>query len=167
MIFAGIMAGTALLFAGASTQEEPSCVPATYAAALDCLDATLTETTRTALVSLPFAALVQTHHGLGTWIRNNWGLWGAGPLYQDMGSLGFSHPDDMSSVIIAGYWARENGCTLDLQAFAAYYQSFWEHRRAQLDASRDEEGGIPVGTRFDMAPPTPDCTDTAMERETP
>lgn len=54
-------------------------------------------------------AQAAAHHGIGQWIRNNWGFWAKeGPLYKTMTTLGFEHPDDMSSVIIDCLWADLN-----------------------------------------------------------
>ena len=46
--------------------------------------------------------LIELHFGLGTWIRNNFGLWqGNAALAQDAGS---DHPDDIAGVIIEALW---------------------------------------------------------------
>lgn len=52
---------------------------------------------------------IQFHHGLGTWIRNNWGLWGGSRLQKYMLDRGFRHPDDMSATILEFYydWLHE------------------------------------------------------------
>ena len=43
------------------------------------------------------------HHGLGTWIRNNWGLWAGSRLQKYFTDRGITHPDDMSGVILDYY----------------------------------------------------------------
>ena len=48
--------------------------------------------------------MIRYHHGLGTWIRNNWGLWGGSRLQKYFTDKGMAHPDDMSSVILFYYW---------------------------------------------------------------
>ena len=48
--------------------------------------------------------LARTHHALGQWIRNTWGLWTKGPLYKHFEAQGLHHPDDMSGVIITSYY---------------------------------------------------------------
>ena len=40
------------------------------------------------------------HHGLGMWIRNNWGLWGGSRLQSYFAQRGFSEPDGVSSIIL-------------------------------------------------------------------
>ena len=49
------------------------------------------------------------HHGFGTWLRNNWGLWGGSRLQQYLISKGLSHPDNMSATILEFYydWLNE------------------------------------------------------------
>jgi hypothetical protein len=47
---------------------------------------------------------IKYHHGLGTWIRNNWGLWGGSRLKKYFTNNGFNNPDDMSSYILENYY---------------------------------------------------------------
>lgn len=70
-----------------------------------------------------------THHGLGQWIRNNWDLWAGGPLLEHMKSLGFTHPDDMSSSIIREFWNRMNGLPSKIQEDIKHYAEFWKKRQ--------------------------------------
>ena len=62
----------------AVARDLKQCAPATYAAALDCLDKILPERDQAALTA-PDGA-IQAHFGLGMFIRNNWGLWQGGRL---------------------------------------------------------------------------------------
>lgn len=50
------------------------------------------------------------HHGFGTWLRNNWGLWYGSRLKLYLENKGLDHPDDMSSTILEYYydWLNEN-----------------------------------------------------------
>lgn len=44
------------------------------------------------------------HHGLGTWLRNNWGLWsGNSHIFDYYIERGIRHPDDMSGNILMTY----------------------------------------------------------------
>ena len=52
---------------------------------------------------------IQYHHGFGTWLRNNWGLWGGSRLQQYLISKGLRHPDDMSATILEFYYDWLNG----------------------------------------------------------
>lgn len=49
------------------------------------------------------------HHGLGTWIRNNWGLWGGSRLQKYFLARDVKHPDSMSALILEYYydWLHE------------------------------------------------------------
>ncbi len=49
------------------------------------------------------------HHGFGTWLRNNWGLWGGSRLQQYLISKGLRHPDGMSATILEFYYDWLNG----------------------------------------------------------
>lgn len=70
--------------------------------------------------------LIQCHHGLGRWIRNNWGLWQGGPLLEHMKAMGFKHPDDISQSIIEEWWARMNNKPSTMQADIQEYKEYWE-----------------------------------------
>ncbi|HNY07345.1 MAG TPA: hypothetical protein PKL64_04585 [Bacteroidales bacterium] len=49
------------------------------------------------------------HFGLGTWLRNNWGLWGGSRLQQYFFKKGIDHPDNMSGIILSYYYDWLNG----------------------------------------------------------
>lgn len=49
------------------------------------------------------------HHGLGTWIRNNWGLWGGSRLQLYILDREKTQPDGMSAKILEFYWEWLNG----------------------------------------------------------
>jgi len=70
--------------------------------------------------------LVMYHHGLGRFIRNEWGLWSDGPLNDHFKSLGFIHPDDMSSTIIEAYRAHLRKESFDINAKIEFYKKYWE-----------------------------------------
>lgn len=48
--------------------------------------------------------VIEFHHGLGTWLRNNWGLWGGSRLQQYLLRKGLDHPDNMSHLILEFYY---------------------------------------------------------------
>lgn len=109
--------------------EEAACVPQTYEEALSCLDEVVPEEYRRTIAAMTYDELISTHRGLGRWVRNNWIYGGRSGLGAAMGEMGFQHPDDMSSTLIDGYWARMNGCTVDLAAYAASYDAYWDQIR--------------------------------------
>ena len=47
------------------------------------------------------------HHGLGTWIRNNWGLWGGSRLQRYFVDKNVYHPDEMSGEILNAYYKKK------------------------------------------------------------
>ena len=47
------------------------------------------------------------HHGLGMWIRNNWGLWGGSRLQRYFLDKNVTHPDGMSDVILKAYYKKK------------------------------------------------------------
>ncbi|HMI02980.1 MAG TPA: DUF6794 domain-containing protein [Pedobacter sp.] len=49
------------------------------------------------------------HHGMGMWIRNNWGLWSGSRLSAYLKERGFSDPDGMSGIIFNYYYTWFKG----------------------------------------------------------
>jgi hypothetical protein len=49
-------------------------------------------------------ATIKFHYGLGTWIRNNWCLWGGSRLQKYFMENNIKHPDDMSAAILEYYY---------------------------------------------------------------
>jgi hypothetical protein len=78
--------------------------------------------------------MIQYHHGLGTSLRNAWGLWRGSPLRDHLKELGFTHPDDMSSVILETFWCKRHGKDFRLKERAEKYAVYWEaSRKARAD----------------------------------
>lgn len=75
------------------------------------------------------AFLGQSHFGIGMWIRNNWGLWGASRLAQYFSDLGLYHPDDISGAILTSYHRYLNGQPIKLEEQIAEYQKYWENNK--------------------------------------
>jgi len=66
----------------------------------------LDEASKNKLCSMAKADLIMCHHGWGTAIRNEYGLWrGNTPLLKDTGS---DDPDDASMVIMEVVWEKLN-----------------------------------------------------------
>lgn len=77
-------------------------------------------------------AIAQSHHGLGTWIRNNWGLWEEdGQLNKYFTNLGLKHADDMSGVILTSYHRHLNEKELELDEQVKYYIEFWKNEKSK------------------------------------
>lgn len=73
--------------------------------------------------------LGKAHHGFGTWMRNNWQLWGGSRLSVYFNALGIHHPDDMSGIILTSYHRSLHGIALDLENQIRYYQEYWEKNK--------------------------------------
>ena len=70
--------------------------------------------------------MIAFHLGIGMTIRNSWGLWGGSPLANNLWKLGFSHPDDMSAVILRTFWCKRHDRDFRLEERADYYQAYWK-----------------------------------------
>lgn len=72
-------------------------------------------------------AIARIHHGLGRWIRNNWGLWTKDTkLYNTFNEMQLWHADDMSSIILTSYHRYINGVEINLKEQVDYYINYWE-----------------------------------------
>ncbi len=60
------------------------------------------------------AAIASSHHSVGQWIRNNWGLWSGSQLKTYFIDLGVKHPDDMSGIIILCFHRHLNNKPMNL-----------------------------------------------------
>jgi len=70
--------------------------------------------------------MIDYHHGLGTWLRNNWGLWGCSRLSRWFNEKGIKHPDDMSGIILDSFWRHLNGKPIKLDEQVKHYQDYWK-----------------------------------------
>ena len=58
---------------------------------------------------------IDYHMGLGTNLRNRWGLWSSSRLRKYFFDIGVTHPDNMSGIILESYNRILNGKTVDLE----------------------------------------------------
>jgi Ca2+-binding EF-hand superfamily protein len=56
----------------------------------------------------PKDELVLYHHTFGRWVRNHFKLWEDNDFTSHLKSLGFRHPDDMSTALLKEFWNRMN-----------------------------------------------------------
>jgi hypothetical protein len=84
--------------------EEEHGVPRTVKAAVDYTLERMSDRDKQALRRMKREDLILTHHGLGTWIRNNLGLWSGNTDLME--ATGEGHPDDASGIIVEAVWAR-------------------------------------------------------------
>jgi hypothetical protein len=81
-------------------QGEPTTLEETYI----YLNQIFSDEEKYSFMTLPEEeATIRLHHGLGRWIRNNWGLWGNSKLRKYLLEKGLQHPDEMSSFILRSY----------------------------------------------------------------
>ena len=77
--------------------------------------------------------MVHHHFGLGTWLRNNLGLWEDSKLSRYFNSLGITHPDDMTGIILSGYHCYLKKINYDLQADIKHYQQYWKDLQSKTN----------------------------------
>lgn len=66
-----------------------------------------------------------THFGLGTNIRNGWGLWsGKSRIARSLRRLGVDHPEDQSGVILSSFWRHLHGFPLRLEEQLAHDRDY-------------------------------------------
>lgn len=84
---------------------------------------------------------IRLHHGLGTFLRNHWGLWRNSELKQYFQSKEIYHPDDMSDIILKSYHRHLNNIPIDLEQQAAYYAHYWKDKPVD-GFSHGDLGGV-------------------------
>jgi len=88
--------------------------------------------------------MIEYHRGLGMRMRNEWGLWGGGPLAQHMSKLGFHHPDDMSGVILETFWCKRHNKDFRLKERAAFSEAYWKAAANPPESAKDPKDGSKV-----------------------
>lgn len=74
------------------------------------LDTLLKQKDREEMKELPHRDdMIEYHPGLGTYLRNNWGLWRSSRLQKYFLERGIYHPDSMSRIILDYYYDWLNG----------------------------------------------------------
>ena len=71
-------------------------------------------------------ALGVAHHGLGTMVRNELGLWYDGSIVPFFNELGIYHADDMSGIILTSFHRKKNGVDLELDGQVKHYIDYWK-----------------------------------------
>ena len=102
------------------------------------------------------ADMIQYHHGLGTWIRNNWGLWRGSALSKWFNKQGIQHPDDMSGIILDSFWRHLNSKPIKLDEQIKGYQEYWENVRAKRASKQEQPEPKELPPQREQQEPTPD-----------
>ena len=77
------------------------------------------------------------HHGFGTWLRNNWGLWGGSRLSVYFNNMGIFHPDDMSGIILKSYYYYRHKQSFDLDKEVKHYKDYWEKQKKEREKENE------------------------------
>jgi len=104
--------------------------------------------------------MIQYHSGLGMGMRNGWGLWTGSPLAQHMRKLGFTHPDDMSGVILETFWCKRHGKDFRLKERAVFYAAYWKAVADPPKTANDPKDGSQIEWSFSFG-----AGDTKTPRE--
>jgi hypothetical protein len=84
--------------------DHQDAFPTSVEAAVRLLQSVIPENEQSKLACMMQDELMSLHFGLGQWVRNNLGLWGANPAL--LAATGESNADDASIVIIRAFWQR-------------------------------------------------------------
>lgn len=93
------------------------------------------------------------HHGLGRWLRNNWGLWAGGNLRDWFDEQGVHHADDMSAIILNSFWRFLNKQPIELETQVKFYQTYWDEMKksemlGDFTITVDRDGNIKNANGF-------------------
>ena len=66
------------------------------------------------------------HHGMGRWLRNQWGLWSGSELAEWFLERGIWHADDMSGIILTSFHRHLTGKRRKLGEQIQHYQDYWK-----------------------------------------
>lgn len=68
-----------------------------------------------------------SHHQQGRWIRNNWKFWAEekSDLKDWFNSIGITHPDDMSGIILTSFYRTLKGEPINLDIQVEGYKKYW------------------------------------------
>ena len=78
--------------------------------------------------------MIHYHHGLGMWLRNNWGLWKGSRLKTWFKEKGIQHPDDMSGIIFDSFWRHLNDKPINLDEQIKVYQDYWKKTEEEQES---------------------------------
>ena len=115
------------------SKEEMKDKPINIEEAVIQLTKILSDTTQQKILSMTeYEFTVNSHFGLGLWIRNNWGLWQGGELAEDFNNKGIFHPDDMSGIILTCYYRQLQNQDWELDEQIKSYQNYWKETQEYL-----------------------------------
>lgn len=77
-------------------------------------------------------AIAFSHHAIGQWIRNNWGLWDEGRLKNWFIVNEIQNADDMSGIILTAYHRMKNNKEIKLSELFEYYIEYYLNDNQKL-----------------------------------
>lgn len=78
-------------------------------------------------------AMISFHHGFGTWVRNNFGLWNDGKLKAVFNIKGIQHADDMSAILLTSLHRSLHCKDIKLEEQIKGYRDFWTNQNINPD----------------------------------
>lgn len=70
--------------------------------------------------------IAESHHSVGRYLRNTWGLWTGSELQKWFKERGIHHADDMSGIILTSFHRRFYRKEIELEEQIAKYQEYWD-----------------------------------------
>jgi len=117
-------------------------IPKNLDEAILCLEKSLSEKEITYLKGITEDFFINSeHHRLGREIRNNWGIWSGSELAEYFKSIGISHPDDISGIILKSFIRHIQGKDIHLKEQIEYYQKYWEIQKENDEYTYEMEVG--------------------------
>lgn len=147
--------GTPAADAGTSTELESTYIPKDLQDAFRELDRILAADVREEMRAGSEDDMIGYHHGLGLWIRNEWGLWADSRLAKYFEGSGIRHPDDMSGIILVSYWRHVHGVDLRLDEQVAWYVAYWESA-GKPENPLCPRDGLPLAMDIELSDVLPD-----------
>lgn len=83
---------------------DASFIPSSLEECFEALERMTSEEEQKAFLARGRDKVFMLHHSTGRWIRNNWGLWKGSALKTWFEEQGVEHADDMSGMILRGFW---------------------------------------------------------------
>ena len=124
---------------------DPTRIPTTLAEAHEELERILPKSELAKIDAMKSEKdTIEYHMGFAGGLRNGWGLWGDSPLARHMRELGFTHPDDMSSVIMETFWCKRHGKDFRIEERVEYYKAYWKETADPGEKAVDPDDGSKV-----------------------
>jgi hypothetical protein len=122
-----ILLSCIFLLTGCNWQNNQKILPENLEEAISYFENTWSESQKEDFRKLPEdSAVAQFHFSVGLWIRNNWIRNEENPSLKNyFNSIGVSHPDDISSIILTSLHRKLNNKEIDLNGQVESYKAYW------------------------------------------